>query len=282
MTATPIPVPPDLRRYAKYYYAAESLVKHNPIVAQVLRHVFADSCHDDLLPLLASPEPRQFIESYRKNLSSFPCDGPEETRYFANELYDSLTAFLKSGKVSYKLAEQFMLCSVVFSVLEGDEAIHREKTCRIVAGRIKRALDKAKTKTDGRKSNQNLDDEFPDLQGLRLCQSVRPGPSLLDSGAEKLEKKKKPEKKKPQETKPAEPVKPDFRKAYDERAVIEYLTALGVSEDVKVPALMESCKARINEDLDMALTMAKMGNRENAVRCLDDAIKVWKAGRIPR
>ena len=273
MTATPIPVPPDLRRYAKYYYAAESLVKYNPIVSQVMRHVFADSCHDDLLPLLASPEPRQFIESYRKNLSSYPCDRPEETRYFANELYDSLTAFLKSGKVSYKLAEQFMLCSVVFSVLEGEEAIHRETTCRIVAGRIKRALDKAKTKTDGRKSSQNLNDEFPDLQGLRLCQSVRPGPSLLDSGATTIEKKK-PEK--------AQPVKPDFRKAYDDRAVTEYLKALGVSDDVKVPAVKESCKARINEDLDMALTMAKMGNRENAVRCLDDALKVWKTGRIPR
>jgi hypothetical protein len=140
-------VPPEFSQLAKYYYAAESLSRYNPIVREVLRHVFGDSCAD-LVPTTASPAAREFAASYQKSLSVFPYDGPEESRLFANDLFATLCASLKSGRVSPALADQFWLCGVVYSILDGDEAVRRERTCRIAAARLLRAFNAARRPPD--------------------------------------------------------------------------------------------------------------------------------------
>jgi hypothetical protein len=140
-------VPPEFSQLAKYYYVAESLSKYNPIVTEVLRHVFADSCAD-LAPTTASPAAREFAASCQKSLNVFPYDGPEESRLFANDLFATLCASLKSGRVSPALADQFWLCGVVYSILDGDEAVRRERTCRIAAARIRRAFEAARRPPD--------------------------------------------------------------------------------------------------------------------------------------
>lgn len=135
-------LPGEIKRYAKYYYAAESISKYNKTVAQVLGHVFADYCVDEILPLTASPNAHRFITTYIQTLGPFPCDGPAETRYFANDLYDSLSAVLQSGKITKNLADQFWLCSTVYSVLDGEESEIREQMCRFAALSLRKLLSK--------------------------------------------------------------------------------------------------------------------------------------------
>ena len=263
-----VPVPEELKLYAKYYYAAESLLKYNPIVAQVLRHVFVDYCLDDIIPFTTAQRAHEFVQSYKKNLSSFPCDGPSETRYFANELYDSLISFLKSGKVGYKVAEQFWLCSIVFSVLDGEDAIHKEKTCRIAAARILRALNNAR-KSEPKPAKQSqktdADNDFPNFDALRLVQSLR----TTDSGSLRS-----------QQTEPAKPTKPDFKLGYDDQAAVAFLASMGIKIESQIPPVKDAFKGQIAERLDMALTMSHMSNNESALRNLEEAAKLWKIGRV--
>jgi hypothetical protein len=164
-------VPPEFSQLAKYYYAAESLSKYNPIVTEVLRHVFGDSCAD-LVPTTASPAAREFAANYQKSLNVFPYDGPEESRLFANDLFATLCASLKSGRVSPALTDQFWLCGVVYSILDGDEAVRRERVCRIVAARLRRAFEAARRPPDRAQLRKpalmlrmNRPPDDPDLSG---------------------------------------------------------------------------------------------------------------------
>lgn len=135
-------VPSELKRYAKYHYAAESISNYNPTASQVLRHVFSDYCTDEILPLTASPDVHQFLETYKQSLDPFPCDGPAEMRYFANDLYNSLLVALQSGKISLELPDQFWLCSTIYSVIDGEEAEIREQMCRYAAVSLKKLVTK--------------------------------------------------------------------------------------------------------------------------------------------
>lgn len=138
------PPPPEYAPYNHFYFVAESLDKYNYTAALVMRHVFCNSCIDDIVPGIGDYRVAQYMERYQKSLPDFPCDGPTETKNFADEMFATLSDSLEKGRVTTTMPEQFWILSVVYSVLEGDEVLHRERLCRNAGARLLRALATAK------------------------------------------------------------------------------------------------------------------------------------------
>jgi hypothetical protein len=246
------PIPPEFSSLAKYHFAAESISKYNPIVGIVLRHVFAHSCGDSPS---ASPSAKQFLSSYSETLPSFPSDGPDEARFFANELFKSLQTYLQSGHLSPRTADQFWLCATVYSILEGDDAIEREQMCRAAAVRLQRVLAASKKKTGGAKLRRpqsvyvggNGSEEGVDGSLMRSCVPGRKAPSVF------------PE--------------PPVGKAPSE--YVAQLAQLGVRIEGKVPKVSPENVAAVQEGLDTGLGLLRAGDSREALARFRAALELW-------
>jgi hypothetical protein len=240
--------PPQFSSVAKYYFAAESISKYNPIVSVVLRHVFADSC-TTILTTITSPSAQQFSETYHRTLSSFPLDGPDETRFFANELFKSLVTYLQSGKLSPQTPDQFWLCATVYSILEGDQALAREQLCRVTAVRLHRLLatgkrpPRAKMRTAPKRG---ADPPGPADPLMRSCLAPRA---------------------------PALPV----AVALSPSDYAEKLGKLGVRIARSIPKAPPNATEAIQEGLDAGVALLQAGDRAGALARLRGALEIWTA-----
>jgi hypothetical protein len=249
MTAAPAPCPPEFERFAKFYYAACAIMDYSPIAGHVLRHVFHDHV-GEILPKVTSQQAKQFAESYERHLAPFPNDGVDELRYFAGELYEVLKGNLRAGKISPDIADQYYLCSTIYSVLEGDDCIARERKCRHVACRLNRLLKRATKRRPAGKSHGQIDKKV--IQ--EMMRSVQP----MARVASQL-------------------VLPDFRKSFQENEITQFLMSCGVNIEKKSIPRDQDARAFIQQSLDNALDMMKNRKERQALECLRSALAAWES-----
>lgn len=306
MKANSVPkVPKEFKACERYYYAAMSVEPYNAVVSLVMQHVFAD-CGLEIVESFASADAHQYIEQFADNLPDFPCDGPEETRLFANDLFQALSSEFQAGRFSENTPNQYWLCATLYSVLAGDDAIEREKLCKILALRIKRLLEKgrkAKTHTVNQGKEQANNKEPAKLR--KVGNRTKPNNSepteeeddqgdLLDllkssiSSSNKFPSNTKPSTSKfnsPSDPAPPPvfqnklPTKPDFTKPFNPQDTAEYLRFIGCNLNDPTPKVNENCKKHIQKNIENAFNSLKLGDKQQATSFVNKALKIWRTGR---
>lgn len=279
-------IPPEFSPYASYIIAAENVKRYNPIAAQVLTQVFVDICQD-IVSTTSNQNAHEFLKNLSNNLPEFPRDGPDETKLLADDLYDSLCSSLRSGKINTHIAQQFWLCSILYSVLAGDEAEKREKICKITAARLKILLSKAEIKktpqnkpstkiqTNDKHQSKEQSSNIKDLPKLNEKTKPNEAPTQKSSAPSNLQKNSRPH--------PSTNATPTFESVithYNEKKAIEYLKSIGVSVPSSVPMLNEKCRPSIAQKFDLCLSCLKQNDTEQAKLFLQAAQKSWKTGKV--
>jgi hypothetical protein len=248
--------PPELEAIAKFYYVAEGISKFNQTAAKVMRHVFADH-YGQIRGKVTDAGAAQWAEDYIAKLAPFPTDGISELSYFADELYEQLRGSVRSGSVSEALPDQFWVCGVIYSVLDSEKAVSREKKCCVAAARLKKMFTKCVKQAPGMpaKSDIGAMKSKPKTDVAGLMRSQAPAAKAVEARISK---------------------KPDFRAGFNEKEVSAYVSNIGLAvQERKGKRLEGDARSAVQENLDVALDMLNVRNKRQALAYLRNALALW-------
>ena len=272
-------IPKEFQEYGQYYNAAINLKRYNPIVSLVLTHVFIDNCQDIVLSSQTSESARNFLDKLKRNLPSFPRAGCEEVKIMANDLFISLRKHMREGNITSNIANQLWICNVLYSILNGDEAIKRERICKIAAVRINRLLGQLKKK--------NLHKQNPpELHKPTEKPNAKPNPT-------KKHHSTIPQNLPSKQTQPADDNHKVHRKRrikpsvsldsllsnFDESNALSYLSSLGVKVPTSVPQLNHKTESSILQNLELSLSSIAKNDYNEAKNLLYEAKNIWKSSK---
>ena len=262
-----IQIPDQFRENASYFYAARALETINKPTAAVLYHVFADRCKE-ILESNDSPELESFLEIFTKQLPPFPPNGPSEVRFVAGELYGALLEKLQEGKINSHMPEQFILCSKLYSILDGENCVLRETRCRVIAAQLQVLFRNLKQKKEEEEAKKAAEEEARLKAEAANAKQTMPARS-------------KSEKIIPHEnilTQYSDP--PQLQQGYDQNHIIHYLMATGYNpHETKAPKFNENLRGAIQKYLDLGVSCLKRGDKEMGLEFLQKAKAVWTTGR---
>ncbi|OHT03636.1 hypothetical protein TRFO_28886 [Tritrichomonas foetus] len=135
-------VPADFKQFQVYLQASQTIQSKSPAASAVMKIAFYQACQDYSEENQLSPEASNFLQSFGPTVPPLPANGVEETQKLADTFYTTLTDQFQSGNLRIAMVQQFKLCSLLYEVLDGDENENRCKTCKAVAVKIKKMLDK--------------------------------------------------------------------------------------------------------------------------------------------
>ena len=277
-------IPKEFRPYASFIIAAENAKRYNPIAAQVLTQVFVDICQD-IVTTTSNQNAHDFLTNLSNNLPEFPRDGPDETKLLADDLFDSICAALRSGKINTHITQQFWLCGILYSVLAGDEAEKRERICKITAARLKMILAKAEIKKNlPNKSSvkRQESNNQPKEQSSTAKPKTNEAPVQKNNVTAAPHKNTQPPPSTNTRPPPSTNTAPSFESIishYNEKKALEYLRSIGVSVPSSVPTLNDKCRPFIAQNFDLCLSCLSQNDTEQAKLFLQTAQKSWKSGK---
>lgn len=123
-------IPPEFACYNYYLEAAQQFQSRFPDIADVLNKCFSDSCQDLVDEGQASPEAQQFLAEFNDNHSNPPDEAVQHVRQVADQFYRILTKQYNAGKFTPTLEKQLGLTSILYSVLDGQDADERCQQCK--------------------------------------------------------------------------------------------------------------------------------------------------------
>ena len=289
-------IPIEFSSCSKYLIVAESVHPYNRVVSLVFTHIFVESC-TAILSTTKSPVAIQYLENFQKQIPPFPKDGPEETKYFADDLFDAISSSLRSGKINTKAPLQLWLCSILYSVLDGNEAAERETICKISAaklrklvlnGKIRKALNnvplKLKLPSQLKKDilMQNDNNELAAHQNVP--QTHDPSQSQPQTAQaqpqSQISHTQSPPQISHQQTQPQKPDLNTILANYNENDVRNYMRFLGVEPPMGCPKVMASCKSIIQMNLDLCYNFLNRGDTKDALRYLKAIERIWRTGKL--
>ncbi|OHT11058.1 hypothetical protein TRFO_03962 [Tritrichomonas foetus] len=283
-------IPVDFHPYAHFIIAAEDIKRFNPIASHVLTQVFVDICQD-VVHTTTNPAATDFLKNLTDNLPDFPRDGPEETKLLADDLYDSIRSTLRSGKVTKQTAHQLWLCGVLYSVLAGDEAIKRERICKISAARVRKMLLTSAISPDNTTQQQQQPSKLHHVNTELHMKSQKPSKNPLKTfqSSSKINKVNlngdQPNNASKNTNNNLNDQNGDngvsfesLMSHFDEAKAMQYLSALGANMSY-TPQLNEKCKPSIAQKLDLSLSCLARDDFEQAASFLNAAQRAWKTGK---
>ena len=135
-------IPAEFRQYSSYLSISNALKNTDPIVSNVMRNcflMFIQDMNDGSL----SPQAVSYIRQIESTTSPMADNAQEVTKKFADDLYLKLSTQFQNGQLRNEMPKQFFMCAQIYSTLDDDESIQREKTCKVASVKIKKMLEKA-------------------------------------------------------------------------------------------------------------------------------------------
>lgn len=123
-------IPPEFACFNYYLEAAQQFQSRYPDIADVLNKCFSDSCQDLVDEGKASPEAQQFLNGFNDEHSNPPDEAVQQVRQVADQFYRILLKQYNAGKFSPTLEKQLGLTSILYSVLDGEDADQRCQQCK--------------------------------------------------------------------------------------------------------------------------------------------------------
>ena len=168
-------IPPDFKQFAIYYNTANTIESKSPAASAVMKISFLQACEDYSSENQISPQAQQFLQNYRRTVPPLPPNGVAETQKLANSFYQTLSNQFQNGEVRRGMVQQFLMCSALFEVLDGDDNEHNSKTCKVVAVKIKQMLEKGTAHNDDNRSNLSKSSVHTEFQETTSPPVFNPG-----------------------------------------------------------------------------------------------------------
>lgn len=123
-------IPPEFAVYNYYLEAAQQFQSRFPDIADVFNKCFSDSCRDLVDEGKASPEAQQFLEEFNNEHTNPPEEAVQHVRQVADQFYKILTKQYYAGKFTPTLEKQLGLTSILYSILDGEDADQKCQECK--------------------------------------------------------------------------------------------------------------------------------------------------------
>lgn len=222
--------------------ASQVFSKINKSVSLVMLHTFMDFCLEKF-NYQQNPEIKDYLQNLAEKCGDFPEDGAQETRNLADDMFSRLTIQFQTGDITKDMPQQYLLCSLLYSVLEGAEAIERQNSCLYASLKIH------EIQRTGQSRPHNTQ---PTKQPQRE-------PAKVEKTNSKL-KLKMPEKR---------------PYVYNRDTAIQYLAKQGIQlpTNVKYPEDFEDIILR---DISHGANCLEVGDKERALKFFKKARKAWQ------
>ena len=136
-------IPEEFKEFQKYYVAYELLKLKNKSVSQVMLYTFIDFCLEKGGRNI-DKKLKNYIQEMWNLCEEFPQDGPQATQDLADEIFQNLTIKFQSGILTTEMANQYFLCSILYSVLGGSENAEKEDAALFASIKINTIIQKGK------------------------------------------------------------------------------------------------------------------------------------------
>lgn len=250
-------IPKEFQDYAHYFYSGLCLEPINKSAAIVLYHVFIDSCKEIDS---STEETKNFIKLFTEKLPKFPVDGPREVEFVANELYGALQEKLSAGIINSHMPDQFVLCSVLYSIVEGEQAMSREIKCHLACSKLIRLLQQVtppKKEEDAKPEAENEENkEIIEEQPQK--EDVQERVYHIDVSKPILQQ-------------------PQLGESYNATEIRQYFKDIGIPIQSGITHPTKVHQA-IQKNLDLGASCIKNGDRELGLSYLRTAQKIWATG----
>ena len=131
-------VPQEFKRYQLLYATALLLKREQPVVSALLENFFYMQCEPDDMSTL-SPEAQTFLTTLQANLPELPDNAVEETKQYADQLFDELNLYIQVGEIKPDIPKRLCMCEQIYSIFDDDESAKKVQLCRTLASQVKGA-----------------------------------------------------------------------------------------------------------------------------------------------
>ena len=140
-------IPPEFKQFYKYLQVSNAIKSQNTVASNFMSYCFLSACEEYAEDQPLSPQASQFLQNLRqKSPHDYQSDEIIQTvQDFANTLYLNTFQEFQKGQIKESLVQQFYILSVIYSTLDGEIAVEREKGSKIAYVKIKKMIAQAKT-----------------------------------------------------------------------------------------------------------------------------------------
>ena len=147
-------IPPEFKQFYKFLQVSNALKSRNRAVSDYMSFCFKSACEEYAEERPLSPQARAFLQNLQQTTPNVPNDIFDTVQDYANTLYLNTFQEFQKGHLTENLVDEFFILTVIYSSLDGDVAIEREKASKYAYIKLKKRLAEIKAKA-GTNSNTN-------------------------------------------------------------------------------------------------------------------------------